>query len=330
MKSLFILAALGCALTAEAQPADRAPVFAVNQRLGRGVNIIGYDALWENPAKARFQERHFRLIREAGFQSVRIVLQPFRHMDASGKLPDAWFKTLDWAVEKALVNGLLAIVDLHEFTTTAADPNGLKPKMIAFWQQVGAHFRNAPDSVVFELLNEPNGQITPAMWNQYLQEPLATIRATNPDRAVIIGPAFWNGITNLKDLVLPENDPNIILTVHYYHPMNFTHQGAPWVKESVNLKDIDWGAESEKAKVVNDFAMVQTWAKAHHRPVYLGEFGAYDKAPMAARVAYTAHLARTAELFGWSWGYWQFDSDFIVYDIDHDRWVEPIRNALIP
>ena len=36
------------------------------------------------------------------------------------------------------------------------------------------------------------------------------------------------------------------------------------------------------------------------------------------------------EARGWSWSYWQFDSDFIVYDIDKDQWVPPIRNALIP
>jgi endoglucanase len=33
---------------------------------------------------------------------------------------------------------------------------------------------------------------------------------------------------------------------------------------------------------------------------------------------------------GWSWAYWQFDSDFIVFDIKNDRWVEPIRDALVP
>ena len=45
--------------------------FAVNQRLGRGVNIIGYDPIWQDRAKARFQEEHFATIREAGFTSVR-------------------------------------------------------------------------------------------------------------------------------------------------------------------------------------------------------------------------------------------------------------------
>ena len=51
---------------------------------------------------------------------------------------------------------------------------------------------------------------------------------------------------------------------------------------------------------------------------------------MGARARWTSCVARTAESLGWSWAYWQFDDDFIVYDIDAGRWVEPIRDALIP
>ena len=48
----------------------------LNKRLGRGVNIIGYDPLWKSRDKARFQEKHFRLIAEAGFSHVRVNLHP--------------------------------------------------------------------------------------------------------------------------------------------------------------------------------------------------------------------------------------------------------------
>lgn len=51
---------------------------------------------------------------------------------------------------------------------------------------------------------------------------------------------------------------------------------------------------------------------------------------MESRARYTAYVARTAEFLGWAWTYWQFDADFIVYDIDKDHWVEPIWKALIP
>lgn len=66
------------------------------------------------------------------------------------------------------------------------------------------------------------------------------------------------------------------------------------------------------------------------RPAYLGEFGAYDKAPQEDRVKYTAAVARAAEKRGWAFGYWQFDSNFVVYDIDKDAWNEPIYRALVP
>jgi len=66
----------------------------------------------------------------------------------------------------------------------------------------------------------------------------------------------------------------------------------------------------------------------HDRPVFLGEFGSYDKGDMESRTRYTAYVARTAEKLGFSWAYWQFDSDFIVYDIEKEKWVLPILNAL--
>jgi endoglucanase len=50
---------------------------------------------------------------------------------------------------------------------------------------------------------------------------------------------------------------------------------------------------------------------------------------MASRARYTSFMAREAERLGWSWSYWQFDSDFVVYDIDGDCWVTPILEALI-
>ena len=51
---------------------------------------------------------------------------------------------------------------------------------------------------------------------------------------------------------------------------------------------------------------------------------------MDARVRYTSYLARTAESLGWTWTYWQFDSDFIAYDIGKDDWVGPVHSALVP
>lgn len=311
---------------------DNTDAFLQNQRLGRGVNVIGYDALWQSRDKARMQDRHFRLIKEAGFNHVRINLHPFKFM---GDAPDyaispAWLETLDWAVAQALDNDLVAILDMHEFTAMARDFAGLKAKYLAVWEQLAPRYQDYPDTVLFELLNEPNGALTVALWNEFLIEPYTIVRRTNPDRTLIIGPAFWNGIDYIEDLVLPEADRNIIVTVHYYHPMPFTHQGAPW-SEHRNVVGVEWrGTPEEQQAIIHDLSKVRVWAEQQQRPIYLGEFGAYEKADMASRARYTGFVARHAEHLGWSWGYWQFDSDFIVYDIDQDAWVTPILNALIP
>lgn len=326
--------ALAClsACVAAAQSSGFVPVDPGDQikSMRRGVNIIGYDPLWRDFAKARFQERHFERIREGGFQTVRIVLQAFSHMDSENRLNPTWFKTLDWAVDHALANGLTVILDEHDYNVCANDVRGCRSRLTAFWTQVAEHYKDAPNSVIFEILNEPNTQLTAEVWNGMLKEALAVIRASNPRRNVIIGPAFWNNIHYLDRLELPEADRNIIVTVHYYLPMTFTHQGASWNRETAKLSGITWGTDAEKRAVEEDFAGVQDWSKKNDRPILLGEFGAYDRGDMDSRVRYTSHVARTAESLGWAWAYWQFDSDFIVYDMAKDAWVEPIWRALIP
>src|SRR5436190_4637719 len=245
-------------------------------------------------------------------------------------LPDSWFEVLDWAIKNCRTQSLNAILDLHEYDAMGTEPEANHNKFLAFWRQLSAHCANQPSSVVFEILNEPSRKLNPELWNEYLRQALGLIRAENPTRTVIAGPGFWNSINHLQELQLPEADHNLIVTVHYYAPMDFTHQGAAWA----NRKDkvgVDWlGTENEINAIAADFDKEVNWAKAHNRPAFLGEFGAYDKAPMESRARYTSAVARAAEQWGWSWAYWQFDSDFILYDIGHDNWVEPIRRALVP
>jgi endoglucanase len=306
--------------------------FDQNRKLGKGVNIIGYDQIWSSPEKARFKAKHFKLIKQAGFDSVRINLHPFRHMDKNNNfaLSRHWFEVLDWAVISSLKNDLMVILDMHEFNAIGDDPEGKKEMFLSFWRQVAPVYKDAPKQVMFEILNEPCRGLTPELWNEYLKEALSIIRKNNPDRTVIIGPAHWNNIDYLDKLELPQEDRNIIVTVHYYSPMNFTHQGASWAGDLKDKIGVKWvGNEEEKQNVISDFDKAQAWSKKHDRPLLLGEFGVYDKAEMASRTRYLEFVSRTAAEYGWSWAYWQFDSDFILYDIDNDRWNEPVRDALM-
>jgi endoglucanase len=310
----------------------KSDIYRQNERLGRGVNIIGYDPLWKSRSRARMQDKHFELIKEAGFDNVRIPLHPFRDagIDEKNEITETWFEALDWAVEQSLLNDLMTILDFHEFGTMGQDPMGNKERFLATWEQMSERYSEQPDEVIFEILNEPNKELTPELWNQFHSEALAIIREMNPTRTVIIGPGHWNNIGYLGQLELPENDRNIIATVHYYSPMEFTHQGARWSSQRDKI-GVEWKATPEEQQaVIRDFQKAQTWAEEHDRPLFLGEFGAYDKADMGSRARYISFIIRQAEKMGWSWAYWQFDSDFILYDIPEDKWIEPLRDALVP
>jgi len=308
-------------------------VFAQNKRLARGVNTFGYDPGWEDPGQRRMQGAHFRQIREAGFSHVRIPLHPFARMAEAAdgyRIDGKWLAVVDWALEQALTNNLTVILDFHEYHAMAREPEALKQKWLAFWRQMATRYASAPDTVLFELLNEPNRALTPELWNGFLVEALALVRESNPRRTVVIGPGEWNSIGKLGELVLPEDDRNIVVTVHYYEPHRFTHQGAPFEGRGEDV-GYPWNAtEPERTAIERDFLTAQRWAMQHERPILLGEFGAYDRADMESRVRWTSFVARLAESHGWSWAYWQFDSDFVVYDIDAGKWVEPIRDALVP
>ncbi len=318
---------------AAAAQADFPDAAQINRRLGRGVNVIGYDPLWRDRSRARFEAGFFRMIREAGFTHVRINLHPFRDNPRreSGKsdLRPEYLETLDWAVDHALEADLAVILDFHEFQAMAKDPEALKPAFLAFWETISRRYADRPPQLLFELLNEPNTKMTTEMWNQFAAEALAIVRKTNPRRTVVIGPAQWNNISHLDRLVLPEDDRCIVVTVHYYSPFDFTHQGAAFAGKADKV-GIRWGTEADRQAILADFDRAQAWAEANRRPLYLGEFGVYDRAPPEDRVRWLSFVTREAERRGWSWGYWQFDGDFILFNIAEKRWVDPVLKAIMP
>ena len=64
--------------------------------------------------------------------------------------------------------------------------------------------------------------------------------------------------------------------------------------------------------------------------VFLGEFGAYEKADMTSRAKWTAAVVKEAESRGFSWAYWEFGAGFGAYDRQAKTWREPLMKALIP
>jgi len=334
------LLALSLALAGTlAQPAGARPSFtpisaaAQAARMGGGVNILGYDPYWEDGKTGNYTDDTFAKIKAAGFSTVRLNLFIFgkdgNHLGAYGVIDPKWLAKLDWVVAEAEKHRLNIILDEHDFEDCSEmKPADCAAMLSTVWRQLGARYKTAPNSVIFELLNEPHDNLNGDAWNKVVAQLVPVVRATNPTRNLIIGPTHWNGIDDLDQLQLPA-DKHIIVTFHYYKPMKFTHQGATWAHEE-NLHDIHFGTPEELKTIDDDFDKVAAWGKAHHRPVFLGEFGAYDKAPMDDRAKYDSAVARAAEAHGFPWAYWQFSSNFLLYDFSKQQFVAPILKALRP
>lgn len=311
---------------APATAADGPAVDAV-RRLGRGINVLGYDGLWDGGVDAPFKFRNFGRIRVAGFRHVRIDFHAFKYMNAEGTVDPVVLGALDDAVTAAIAAGLIPIIDEHNSDECESDVARCRVLLTAFWQQIVTRYRGQYPAAIFEILNEPGGHMSFAEWNTLAQAVLATIRAVDRDRLVIIAALNSQEPEDLQPLALPEDD-RIILTVHYYKPFAFTHQGAPWIPDGPKA-GLRWGSDDDRAAMTRDFNTIDAWARAQGRPVYLGEFGVYDAARTEDRARYMAAAARMAERLGWAWAAWQFDHDFALFDTDRDAWNAPLLRALM-
>ena len=156
------------------------------------------------------------------------------------------------------------------------------------------------------------------------------MRSSDPDRPVIAGPVRWNIVAALPQLRLPDDD-RLIVTVHYYSPFRFTHQGAHWLEHdgAADWLGTAWGTDEERARVTADLEGAAAWARERGRPLFLGEFGVIEHADLAARAEWTALVRSGAERLGIDWAYWDLATDFGAFDLARDAWREPLRRSLV-
>lgn len=298
--------------------------------LGRGINFgNALDALGDGP-ELPLRDRHFALVAEAGFDTVRLPVRWSAHAgdEPPYTIDPAFFERVDAAVEAALGHGLNVVVDVHHYHDLCAAPEEHRERFLALWRQIAPHYADHDGRLCFELLNEPDGKLTPDLWNGILADALAVVRASNPERAVIVGPAGMGGPGALPALAVPDDD-HLIGTVHYYAPLEFTHQGAGWVAGAERWLGRTWGDADDEDAVRRDLAAVAAWGREHRLPLFIGEFGAFSRADMASRARWTSFVRSEADRLGISWAYWEFGTDFGAFDPEAEAWREPLRAALL-
>jgi endoglucanase len=280
------------------------------------------------PWSLTLDNRYFHIIKRAGFDAVRI---PVRFSDYTQGAPlyildKNFMNKIDGHVRYALSLGLVVILDLHHFDELMKSPLERKKQFLSIWWQLSEHYEDFSEKLIFEILNEPTGELQGDLWNDYLLEAVFTIRVKSPNRYLIIGPDFMNQVKGLSRLKIPQTS-RLILTFHYYDPIEFTHQGLAFA----GLQDKTGRAwehgKAEKLQIQQDFQIVRDFASAHNLPVFLGEFGVNTHVDDMQRASWIAAVRREAEALGFAWGYWEFASSFSAYDLKKDAWRQHILSA---
>ncbi|HCE57559.1 MAG TPA: glycoside hydrolase [Prolixibacteraceae bacterium] len=311
---------------------NREHAFDVNQRLGRGIN---YGNMFEDNSAvvnvSSWKPQYASMIAKQGFSHIRVPIRWDTRTTNTEPytISTAFLSKIKQVVDSALNNNLHVIINMHHHDSLFVNPDKYKARFLSQWTQISEYFKNYSDTLLFEIMNEPHDKLTAEKWNVFLVDALAEIRKTNPNRIVLIGTPDWGGLGGLPYLQLPA-DENIILTVHYYNPFQFTHQGASWVSGSTPWLGTTWNdSETEREVVANEFAPLVQFGKANNVPVHIGEFGAYSKADETSRKKWTTFIARYLESVGFSWAYWEFSAGFGIYNPSKSTWNQFLVDALL-
>ena len=181
------------------------------------------DLSWD----VEMNEEYFDKIKEAGFDCVRL---PVRFSDYAKDnkdylLDESFMKKIDYYIDYALSKKLVIILDFHHFIEIMKFPNEYKECYLKIWVQVAERYKDYPQELMFELLNEPNDNLSGELWNQFIDEGVNIIRKSNPKRTIIVGPDNYYSVYSLEKLKIPQ-DKNIVVSFHYYEPNEVTFQGS--------------------------------------------------------------------------------------------------------
>ena len=309
------------------------------------------------------QAQDFPFIAARGFDHVRIPIRFSGHaQDAAPYTIDStFFSRIDAVLDQATAAKLAVVVDMHAYDELATDVSGQRDRFVGLWTQIAARYKDRPDTVAFELLNEPHSQLDTS-WNDVLAPAIQAIRASNPRRLLIVDSVFWADPTKLAGLKLPD-DANIMTAIHLYEPKLFSFQGMSWIGPEFLTTgvvfpgppatpvtpvqaalDASWANQwfkdynakpaatnpSGPATVTAQLALITAYQKAQGRVVYNGEWGPQSGGAMDSRVRLVTTVREQCESAGVGWAIWEDPTNMNLFDSAAGTWVTDIIDVLLP
>ncbi len=315
MTLLLILVALF--INGQAQITAQQAIVAMERGINMGNTL---DAPNEGEWAGKAQEYYFDMYKEAGFKTVRIPITWGNHLSSTSPytINATFLNRVEEVVNWGLDRDLFVIINAHHDTWIKDDYVGQKARFDSLWVQISDRFKDKPEKLLFEILNEPHGAITVAQVDELNARVLGIIRKANPTRVVIYSGAGWSSSTDLKAAAIPNtDDPYLIGNYHSYDPWAFAG-------ESTGI----WGSTSDVNAMINQMDGVETWSQTHNIPVLIGEFGARRECDYNSRMFYYATYTEQALKHGFAFTVWDDDGWFQVLQRKNAKWND-LKDILI-
>lgn len=221
---------------------------------GRGIAWPPYKTTPAPPS-----DTELNALRAAGFDTVRLPVDPAPFVVFEGRRREAVYEMLFDALRRMNAAGLKVIVDIHPNSRNAIwgeKAVAAGPEAPAFLAVAGVaadiagRLTAAERSwVALELLNEPRLKCKGEeqdRWQRMAALLVQRARGANPGLALIVTGACISSADGLLALDPSGfHDPNVFYTFHFYEPFSFSHQGAqfiPWPDKY--LDGVPWPASA--------------------------------------------------------------------------------------
>jgi len=268
-------------------------------------------------------EQTILLVRDAGFNAIRIPVTWFAMVDENFTIREDWMDRVQHVVDYAYDNGMIVILNTHHdesmWSLFDEDIDHSYSVIEIIWTQIANRFRDYGQRLVFEGLNEPRTVGSENEWsggtpeernnvNVLNQVFVNTVRATggnNEQRFLISSPyAASASAAAVYDFALPY-DPagpgKQIVSIHMYAPYPFalTTSGGPV---------LEWSVDGEGDS--GPSAIIDGLDRAYHRfveagiPVIFGEMGAQNRNNPESRIAWADFYVREARKRGMRTFWW--------------------------
>lgn len=254
-------------------------------------SILEMETAWGNPHTTR---EMIETISDAGFNAIRIPTTWHKAADDNFIIREDWMERVTEIVDFAMDAGMQVILNTHHdnriFRLHDEYIEDSKIALERIWTQIAYAFRDYDERLIFNGLNEPRTQGTPAEWRGGTQEErenlnrlhqvfVDAVRNTGGNNAerVLLIPTYAASTARVAqyamEIPIDSVEDRIIVALHMYSPWEFA------LRTGAEALTTTWDAEDhgDTSPITDPIFMAYELFVSNGIPVVMGEMGALNR-----------------------------------------------------